>query len=181
MLNGSAQTLMCTSRPSSVIFPDRGRLLSNQNSGCITVKRTDMKIMGTESNAMKRPSFDDRGPLKPPLSSATRQQERMKRQTAATAAPGIGKDETLDHGITSQRRDIMPLTKNVSQLFVFGKLFVYFEAYYSEKKAEYCREQDLCCEACNHKIDSYGIRIEYCGKRASTADEAKAYKIAKDE
>lgn len=105
---------MCTSRPSSVIFPDRGRLLSNQNSGCITVKRTDMIIMGTESNAMKMPSFDDRGPLKPPLSSATRQQERIKRQTAATAAPNVEEEEILDHGVTSQRMGIIPLTNNIS-------------------------------------------------------------------
>lgn len=91
---------MCTSTPSSVNFPNRGRLLSNQNSGCITVKRIDMIIMGTESNAMKMPSLDDKGPLKPPLSSATRQQERIKRQTAATAAPEVEKEDTSDHDIT---------------------------------------------------------------------------------
>jgi len=56
-----------------------------------------------ESKAMKMPSLFDRGPLKPPLSSATRQQERMKRQTAATAAPDIEKKEqSLDLDNTSQ-------------------------------------------------------------------------------
>jgi hypothetical protein len=140
-----------------------------------------MMIIGMESNTMKRPSFDDKGPLKPPLSSATRQQERMKRQTAATAAPIVDEEETLDNGIIRQCRGMGPLTNNVSQLLVFGKLFVYFEAYYGEKKAENCREQDLCSESCNHKIDPYGIRVEYRGKRASTSDEAKAYEIAEDE
>lgn len=140
-----------------------------------------MRTMGMESNAMKRPSFEDRGPLKPPLSSATRQQDRIKRQTAATAVPNVEEEETLDFGITSQWRDIAPPTNNVCQLLVLGKLFVYLEAYYGEEKAENCREQDLCCESCNHKIDAYGVRVEYRGKRASTTDETKAYEVAEDE
>lgn len=63
-----------------------------------------MIIMGIESNAMKMPSLFDRGPLNPPLSSATRQQERMRRQMAATAAPNIEKDKALDYDTTSQCR-----------------------------------------------------------------------------
>jgi hypothetical protein len=122
-----------------------------------------MRIMGMESSAMKMPSFDERGPLKPPLSSATRQHERMKRQMAAIAAPIIKKEETLDFGRSKQSRDVVPLTNYVSKLFVLSKLLMYFEAYYGEKKAEYRREQDLCCESCNHKIDSNGIRVEYGG------------------
>lgn len=48
-----------------------------------------MIIMGMESKAIKMPSLSDRGPLKPPFNSATRQQERMKRQMAAVATPFV--------------------------------------------------------------------------------------------
>lgn len=56
-------------------------------------------IMGMVSKAIKMPSLDDNGPLNPPLSSATRQQERTKRQIAATAAPVMKKEAILDYDI----------------------------------------------------------------------------------
>lgn len=67
-----------------------------------------MIIIGMESKAMKMPSLFDRGPLKPPLSSATRQQERIKRQTAATAAPDIEKkNQSLNLDNASQCKEYM--------------------------------------------------------------------------
>lgn len=58
---------------------------------------------------------------------------------------------------------------------------MYLEAYYSQKDAEYCREQHLGCEASNHKIDPYGVCVVYCGQGASASDEAKTYEVSEYE
>lgn len=57
---------------------------SNHILGCIRVSSVDIIIMGILSSAMNIPSLDASGPLNPLLSSATRQQDRIKRHVAAT-------------------------------------------------------------------------------------------------
>lgn len=49
------------------------------------MSKIDRIDIGALSNAMKMPSFEASGPLKPPLSSATRQQDRTNRHTVAIA------------------------------------------------------------------------------------------------
>lgn len=80
------------------------RLSWNQNRGCSIVISTDMMTIGMLSKAMKMPSFEVRGPLKPSLSSATRQMDRISRQAAAIAAPAmVTPVSTLPATQTSQR------------------------------------------------------------------------------
>lgn len=62
-------------------------LSPTQSFGWKIVMRTDMMLIGMLSRAKKAPSIDARGPLKPSLSSATRQMDRISKQAAATVLP----------------------------------------------------------------------------------------------
>lgn len=75
--------------PSKTSYHLPSYFLLNQYPGSKRVKITDMMTMGMLSRAIKMPSFAASGPLKPSLSSATRQQDRMKRHAAANAAPNF--------------------------------------------------------------------------------------------